>query len=652
MSRDPDEQRPRAPADAPTRYAPVGGHTETMTDAGQPRRGSTPPPRVALDVDLQGPPEGPRYEERGVIGRGGMGEVRLARDRRIGREVALKVALQSVQATPDARRRFLREARVQAQLDHPSVVPVHELEWLSDGTAYFTMKRVRGVTLARVVELLAAGDEEARRRYPLRRLLSAFNTACLTADFAHSRGVLHRDLKPSNLMLGDFGEVYVLDWGIAKLLDHDPDDDGGERLPLHDEAAETNDGVMGTLGYMPPEQLDRPASELRPSADVYALGAILFELLVHEPVLLPAHNSSLVARTRAGVDADASRRLHEAKAPAALEAICVRALARDPRDRFPSARALHDAVDAFLSGSEEAARRRELSERLVHTAAEALEASLVAEDGGEDLRGRATRDLTQALALAPDNDDAKRQLVRLLTEAPRQVPAEVKASLARDADRFVRLGARRNVFMSAAWLPFVALGLWMGVLDVTLLLLVTAGLIGSYLLTAAVARQARPSFAIQHLAIAANTFAYMTISRVFGPFLVVPALLAVYGVVLQTHPRRAMRRASLAWCSAGAALPFLLELVGVLPSSQTFVEGGMLIREQMLAFEPVPALIMLFCGGLAVTIGPALYVAGMRTALDDAERRLHLQAWQLERMLPKSAAAQRRDDNAETTAPR
>ena len=150
------------------------------------------------------------YQLGPLIGRGGMGEVVLAHDPDIGRDVALK---RMKAATPELVERFLREARIQARLDHPAIVPVHEVGRDADGVPFFTMKRVTGTTLEKQIET-----------EKLQRLLRAFIEVCLAIDFAHARGVVHRDLKPSNIMLGDYGEVYVLDWGVARVLD----DQGGE----------------------------------------------------------------------------------------------------------------------------------------------------------------------------------------------------------------------------------------------------------------------------------------------------------------------------------------------------------------------------------------------------------------------------------------
>ena len=158
-----------------------------------------------------------RYEHRALLGEGGMGAVDLFLDRAIGREIAIK-RIRPEASSAGSLSRFVREARVQGQLEHPAIVPVHDLAETPEGAAFFTMKRVRGASLDAILDALASGDPEARARHGRRKLLTAFATVCLAVDFAHARGVLHRDLKPANVMLGDFGEVYVLDWGLAKVL--------------------------------------------------------------------------------------------------------------------------------------------------------------------------------------------------------------------------------------------------------------------------------------------------------------------------------------------------------------------------------------------------------------------------------------------------
>src|SRR5580658_2376447 len=229
---------------------------------------------------FQGDSADARYAVKSLLGQGGMGEVHLTADGWIGREVAMKIAHQGQAAQPHLRARFVREALVQGQLEHPSIVPVYDLGTRPDGATFFTMKRVRGLTLQEIVRGLREGDPAVTRAYSRRRLLTSMSSACLAVSFAHSRGIVHRDLKPENVMLGDFGEVYVLDWGVARVLD----DSWAQRahqasVGVSAPIGQTLAGALvGTPGYAAPEQVqgDRRVGE---RSDVYALGAILFELL-------------------------------------------------------------------------------------------------------------------------------------------------------------------------------------------------------------------------------------------------------------------------------------------------------------------------------------------------------------------------------------
>ncbi|HVY45658.1 MAG TPA: serine/threonine-protein kinase, partial [Minicystis sp.] len=368
----------RAGRGAPAPPAPPSlASARTVASPRPPSNGSNPAGVDVAPAPLEDEGFAARYDVGALIGEGGMGEVRAARDRRVGREVALKVVRAGSGSRSDARARFEREARVQGQLEHPSVVPVYDLGLAPDGAAFFTMKRVRGRALDEILAALRAGDAETTAAYGRRRLLGAFASACLAVAFAHARGVLHRDLKPGNLMLGSYGELYVLDWGLAKVRGAREDDARGEpavasRRP--DDAAPdvtaTSDAktvagsILGTPGYMAPEQVRGDVDALDARCDVYALGAILFEMLTLEP--LHRRDGGLDAIHRAtlqGVDASPARRAPGAAVPPELDAICVRATALDPAERFPSARALHDALERYLDGDRDVAHRAELAER-------------------------------------------------------------------------------------------------------------------------------------------------------------------------------------------------------------------------------------------------------------------------------------------------
>ena len=223
---------------------------------------------------------GTKYQFVKELGRGGMGTVYLAEDRELDRLVAIKV-LNTPEITDDLRNRMVREAQIIARLEHPGIVPVHDVGTLADGRIYYAMKYVRGSRL----------DEYAAQGASLRDRLRKFQSVCDAVAFAHAHGVIHRDLKPQNIMIGSFGEVLVLDWGIAKIRDD----------PRPSAAFQTSDGtVIGTRNYMSPEQARGEVDLLDERADIYSLGAVLSFLLKDQPkVSKAAHAISAKATATA-----------------------------------------------------------------------------------------------------------------------------------------------------------------------------------------------------------------------------------------------------------------------------------------------------------------------------------------------------------------
>lgn len=290
-----------------------------------------------------------RYELLAELGRGGMGVVHRARDKRLLREVALKVLRVedgAPGATLPARKlaRFLEEARVASRLGHPGIAPVHELGRDEQGRVYFTMPLVEGEDFERVLERLRAREPN----WNATRALGVLQRVAEAVAFAHSRGVLHRDLKPANVMVGRFGETYVMDWGLARVREPraTPQDlSVGAHLTLEGD-------VMGTPAYMSPEQAAGKLAELDARADVYALGAMLYHLLaLRMPYARDGERPSardVLERVRAGPPAPLSR-LRPAP-PAELVAICERAMARAPEQRYATMEALASDLRAFLEG--------------------------------------------------------------------------------------------------------------------------------------------------------------------------------------------------------------------------------------------------------------------------------------------------------------
>ena len=248
-----------------------------------------PPPAGYVLVETAIPPSGQRsrYQLTRLQAQGGLGRVWLARDNELNREVALKEIHPDKAGHPEMRRRFLQEAQVTGQLEHPNIVPVYELARGQDGQAFYTMRFVRGRTLRRAIAEYHQHRDE-RKADPLEqpKLLQAFISVCQAIGYAHSRGVIHRDLKPENVIMGGFGEVLVLDWGLAKMIDRPDEAKDLPSLSVTDEAKTdaTHTGQhLGTPAYMAPEQADGRLDLIDGRTDIYGLGSILFEILTGRP---------------------------------------------------------------------------------------------------------------------------------------------------------------------------------------------------------------------------------------------------------------------------------------------------------------------------------------------------------------------------------
>jgi serine/threonine-protein kinase len=374
-----------APDDVKRSLAALGDPDIHQSLAGLP--GSDGP----SDATVEHVPDGPgRYALTRLHATGGIGRVWLARDAALGRDVALKELRPERAGHPELQARFLREARITGGLEHPGVVPVYELAHRpGDRQPYYTMRFVRGRTLSEA----AAAFHEARREgradpLGLPGLLGAFVTVCNTVAFAHSRGVLHRDLKGRNVVLGDFGEVVVLDWGLAKVLGRPEREDAGPALP---EEAGAQGGLtvqgqaLGTPAYMAPEQASGRLDAVEPRTDVYGLGAVLYEILTGRPPFSGPDTAEILRKVRE--EEPVPPRQLNPEAPPALEALCLRALAKEPAGRPAGAAELAREVQGWQESerrqAEEALRA---SEALYHSLVETLPLGV----WRKDLEGRFT----------------------------------------------------------------------------------------------------------------------------------------------------------------------------------------------------------------------------------------------------------------------
>ena len=590
-----------------------------------------------------------RYAVKKIIGQGGMGEVRLCHDGRIGRDVAMKVIRGGGGARAEVHERFIREARVQGQLEHPVVVPVYDLGVGPDGEAFFTMKRVRGVTLEEILRGLSEGTADFAARYSRRRLLTAFSQICVAMDFAHRRGVLHRDLKPGNLMLGDFGEVYILDWGLAKLADHADLVSPGERVSIDEvpEHSQTQAGTtMGTPGYMSPEQARGETAALGPATDIYALGSILFEILAGEPLHRGTHAVALLTSTLTNASGRPSLGRPERAIPPELDDIVLRATSDDAAARHENARALHEAIERFLDGDRDLERRREMAIAHAQTAEAAAARSLlqgVSPSEREAERRRALREVGRALALEPDSAAAMHTLVSLLTEPPAEIPRAAQAALDRSLGETVRISHRLAGFAYFAWSLFIPILLLMGIRDWTTFLLSwplipVIGVLNLY--TARnFGRDPRRDLRMGYLVGAINAMATALGTRMFGPFIVTPSLVAMTGLFFAMHPDRRLRITGITAGCLAMLIPVALEWTGILSPSYRFENGMLLVMPSMFTFSPRLTLGFLFITSLAVMLSSSVFLGFVRDALITAERRQHLQTWNLRQLIPDELPA-------------
>jgi serine/threonine-protein kinase len=556
----------------------------------------------------------PGYQLGELIGRGGMGEVVVAHDQRIGREVAVK-RIRSRTPTHDAVTRFLREARIQARLDHPAIVPVYELGTDGDGRPYFTMKRLAGTTLAKRIS----------DRVKVQPMLRAFVDVCLAIQLAHSRGVVHRDLKPSNIMLGDYGEVYVLDWGVARVLT-DRKRTTKPQMAVDVDEDTTAGAILGTPGYMSPEQIR--GSEVGTASDVYALGAILFEILTGEP-LHPRGDAALATTLTHPREAPTHRAADRHIAPE-LDGACFDALAEQGQDR-PTARELANRVQAYLDGDRDLERRKELAGEQLELARDALD------QGKADSRATAVRRAGRALALDPDSTEAAELVTSLMLEPPAELPQDLVASLDYEARTFnsartrVTMWAFLSLFAFWAVIPFLDVRSWLNLGSFYGLIALGAIISGS------VVRTGRTRASVTLVLV---TMVLIAFTRIAGPFVLTPIVACSVLISMSAIPSFYGRPLLIiGTVTVGTVAPFVLEAVGVLHQTYAFDGGMLVIRSDIFDMRDIAldklTLVVTNVVFVAIT-GVVAYAINAQRAR--AQRQLHIQAWHLRQLIPTRKA--------------
>jgi serine/threonine-protein kinase len=526
-----------------------------------------------------------------------------APDSTLGREVGVHRPL-STTPSGDAIARFLREARIQARLDHPSIVPVYELGTDAEGTPYFTMKRLAGVPL---------GERLSDPATDTRTLLNAFVAVCAAIDLAHARGVVHRDLKPENIVLGDYREVYVLDWGVARVLDEletraaaRPDDD----------AMHTQTGTLiGTPRYMAPEQARGEA--VGPPADVFALGAILFEILAGKP--LRARDLTVAGTS------PAQRRPDRTIAPE-LDALCCAALADAASDR-PSVHELGERVQRYLDGDRDLEQRK----RLARTELGAARAALATGDGPSE-RQLAMRAAARALALDPTNREPAELVGRLMLEPPRDTPPEIAERMIQlDKDR-AYAGRVQARWAALAYLTLAPAAASLAGLRRWCVAIMFAASLAMVLVTYLAPRSRQ--VAVWRFTLSCVLIITVTESVATTPFVIVPGLLLITtGLLTMTRQSAIPLPVIVALLLSAALVPFLLTLVGWLPQNCAIVGNTIVMTAASDGLDPTFALIGLTATLLAMVLLVAVIVQSLVRDRREAHRKVEIQAWQLRQLV-------------------
>ena len=612
--------------------------SHTVTVAPVTPEQAAPPPQVELETPDGAPrrDEEARYSEGTLIGEGGMGKVLLVRDRYVGRQIALKQLKDDQRSNGRALARFDREARLQGQLEHPAIVPVYDIGRGADGSPFFTMKLVLGESLAELLDHMAAGKPA---RFSQRKLLSAFSQLCVAVHYAHERGVVHRDIKPANIMLGAYGEVYLLDWGVAKVGGDTAEPIAAEPSRENADSLHTGTGtVVGTVSTMAPEQALGRAVDAR--ADVYALGAVLFHILTGEPFHPKGELSTVIGQILAGIEARTSVRTPDVEVAPELEALCVAATRLHPADRLASAAALHEAIEAYLDGDRDQELRRAAAKKLSDAARAAADAILsrgkgASTSGDEAMHVMALGEVGKALAFDPANKDALGTLVELLTSPPKVVPREVEIEERAMTRRRVRMGGIAAAVVYG-YISLNAFTTWqLGVHDIASF--TTAHVLWGCAFLGGLITVWKSSYVPLFITFLFGISACVFVTSIYSPYLMVPPLLTMHAVLFALVQSWRLRIVMIVLASVGWTASVFGEHWRLLPTTVRFTNGDMLIHSPVISLPETLTTFYLWLSVLAMVIAPAVVIGSLRTAWMRSEQAMRMQLWQLRRLVSNEA---------------